>query len=200
MTINLDNYPEETSWEITDGNGFAVASGGPYGNRADGSTVEDVICLPAGCYDLTAYDAYGDGLCCAYGAGSYSLEDAAGNVLASGDVFGFTEVSSFCVNIGARTPGGLMVSGKTTRSEAVRRLACFPNPARELLNVRYDSKEARQIQLIVSDLLGRTVEQFTWALQEGENQVQADISRLLPGTYLLQVVGEQQAVRFVVAR
>lgn len=97
LTIVLDNYPEETSWEVRDGAGTAVASGGTYGAYADGATVTESICLPDGCYTFTIFDSYGDGMCCAYGNGSYSLTDAGGTVLASGGQFGASEASSICV-------------------------------------------------------------------------------------------------------
>ncbi len=102
VTINLDNYPEETSWSITDSSGNTVASGGTYGNQADGSTVTETLCLNDGCYDFTINDAYGDGICCGYGNGSYSVTGVAGS-LASGGEFGTSETTNFCLS-GAPTP------------------------------------------------------------------------------------------------
>ena len=100
VTINLDNYPEETTWEITDAGGSVVASGGPYGSQPDGSTVSSDWCLVDGCYDFTIFDSYGDGICCAYGNGSYSVTDGGGNVLASGGTFGSSETTNFCLSSG----------------------------------------------------------------------------------------------------
>ncbi|KAA3628519.1 MAG: T9SS C-terminal target domain-containing protein [Bacteroidetes bacterium] len=96
ITINLDNYPEETSWTVTDSNGGTVASGGTYGSQPDGSTVVEVLCLVDGCYDFNIFDSYGDGICCAYGNGSYTVTDAGGNTLASGGNFGSSESTNFC--------------------------------------------------------------------------------------------------------
>ena len=73
LIMDLDDYPEETSWEILDGGDNVVASGGPY--SASGITTE-AICLPNGTYTLWVYDAYGDG------TGAISLEFD-GNVLFS---------------------------------------------------------------------------------------------------------------------
>ena len=99
VTINLDNYPEETSWAITDAAGNTVASGGTYGGQADGSTVTETLCLNDGCYDFTITDAYGDGICCAYGNGSYAVTGAA-STLASGAEFGANETTNFCLGGG----------------------------------------------------------------------------------------------------
>lgn len=97
LTILLDNYPEETSWEIKSGSTI-LASGGTYGSQPDGSTVVEVACLPDGCYDFVIYDSYGDGICCSYGVGNYQLvADSDGSVLASGGAFGSSETTNFCV-------------------------------------------------------------------------------------------------------
>ena len=62
----------------------------------------ETTCLPEGCYDLTVNDSFGDGICCAYGDGSYTLEVAGTTVTTGGD-FGSTQTTSFCT--GADIPG-----------------------------------------------------------------------------------------------
>lgn len=97
LTIVLDNYPEETSWQVLDGT-TVLAAGGTYGSQPDGSTVIENICLPDGCFDFVINDAYGDGICCSYGSGSYVLRDDSDNsILASGGSFGSSETTNFCV-------------------------------------------------------------------------------------------------------
>jgi hypothetical protein len=97
LTIVLDNYPEETTWTITDAGNGTVASGGAYGSQSDGSTVIENICLNEGCYTLNFFDSFGDGICCAYGIGSYVLADANGGILVSGGEFLASESTPFCV-------------------------------------------------------------------------------------------------------
>jgi hypothetical protein len=99
ITITLDNYPEETSWQITNSGGSLIASGGTYGSQPDGSTVTITECLVDGCYDFTINDAYGDGICCAYGNGSYSVTSG-GSTLASGGAFSSSEITNFCLGGG----------------------------------------------------------------------------------------------------
>jgi hypothetical protein len=94
LTINLDNYPGETTWTVVNSSGTTVASGGSYSGA--GSTITEDLCLPNGCYDFTIFDSYGDGICCSYGNGSYSLTDGS-TVLASGGSFGNSEATNFCV-------------------------------------------------------------------------------------------------------
>jgi|AntRauTorckE5430_2_1112549.scaffolds.fasta_scaffold00452_2 hypothetical protein len=93
VTLNIvaDNYGSETTWTLTGPSG-TVASGGPYTNN---STNSETFCLPDGCYDFTINDAYGDGICCTYGNGSYTL--SGGGVSESGGSFGNTETKNFCI-------------------------------------------------------------------------------------------------------
>lgn len=98
MTLNFDNYPSETSWQIT-GGGTVFASGGTYGSAPRMSTLNITECLPEGCYTVTVFDSYGDGLCCGYGEGSYFVTDEYGNELASGASFGSSSSGNFCVAI-----------------------------------------------------------------------------------------------------
>ena len=98
MTLNFDNYPSETSWEIV-GSGEVVASGGTYGSQPQMSTLNITQCLPEGCYTVTVFDSYGDGLCCQYGEGSYVVTDEYGNELASGASFNSTSSGNFCISI-----------------------------------------------------------------------------------------------------
>lgn len=98
LVIVLDNYPEETTWDVRDGSNNIVAIGGPYGQFPDGSTVTEDICIPDGCFNFIIYDAFGDGICCGFGNGSYTLtEDGTGTTLASGGSFGSSESTNFCV-------------------------------------------------------------------------------------------------------
>ena len=99
VSITLDNYPVETSWTIKDASGTTVASGGTYGGEANGSTVDIEACLVDGCYDFTINDSYGDGICCSYGSGSYTVTSD-GSTLASGGAFGSSETTNICVGGG----------------------------------------------------------------------------------------------------
>ncbi|MFH2095978.1 MAG: hypothetical protein ABIJ16_09755, partial [Bacteroidota bacterium] len=72
IVITTDQYGGETTWELIDANTTTVvASGGPY---AANTTYNIALCvMAADCFDFTIYDAYGDGICCAYGNGNYEV-------------------------------------------------------------------------------------------------------------------------------
>ncbi len=123
ISITFDNYPEETSWTITNSNGATVAFGGTYANQADGSTLTISECLPNGCYDFAISDVFGDGICCSYGNGSYTVTGG-GSTLASGGSFTSSETTNFCVGStppppppppppSCDTPNGLGTTGVT---------------------------------------------------------------------------------------
>lgn len=102
VSITFDNYPEETAWTLTNSNNQTVASGSYSSANPDGSSVTEDLCLPDGCYTFTITDAYGDGICCAYGNGSYSVSGPSGS-LASGGSFASSEATQFCLG-GAPAP------------------------------------------------------------------------------------------------
>ncbi|MDG1332032.1 MAG: hypothetical protein P8P74_06870 [Crocinitomicaceae bacterium] len=91
VTINTDDYGAESTWNfVNQATGSIVASGGPY---ADNATIVANLCLPIDCYDFNMFDSFGDGMCCAYGIGSYSVTDATSTVVASGGSFGFSQTT-----------------------------------------------------------------------------------------------------------
>jgi len=67
INITPDNYPTETSWELR------LAP--PLNTLiAQGTTNDTTFCYNAGsCMVFTIFDSYGDGICCGYGNGSYSV-------------------------------------------------------------------------------------------------------------------------------
>lgn len=94
VIILTDNYPGETTWTVTDAAGAVVASGGPY--AATGTEYVEQICVDGGCYTFTIFDSWGDGICCAYGVGDYSVTSN-GTILASGGEFASSEATDVCL-------------------------------------------------------------------------------------------------------
>jgi hypothetical protein len=112
LSLTTDNYGFETAWRIVDENSVTIAEGGnlsviPGGARtaqatdngayASNTTITQTFCLADGCYDFIIYDDYGDGICCDYGNGSFSITDNSdASVLASGGTFGNSITQQFC--------------------------------------------------------------------------------------------------------
>jgi len=84
VSITPDDYPQEISWTLKSINGNIIAAGDSLG---------DTICVPGGsCVVFEIMDAARDGLCCAFGQGSYSVY-LNGNLVATGGQFTSNEIS-----------------------------------------------------------------------------------------------------------
>lgn len=66
-------------------------------------------------------------------------------------------------------------------------LNVFPNPAGELLNVRFEATDRDMVNMIVHDLSGRQVLSSREASTPGMNALPIDVSMLEPGMYILTV-------------
>lgn len=99
LNITFDDYPEETSWVLTNSNNTVLASSNGYNGQGDGSNISVTdICGDLDCLTFTIYDTYSDGICCGFGTGSYELiNDLDGSVVASGGEFDFAESTTFCI-------------------------------------------------------------------------------------------------------
>lgn len=102
VVIRTDNYPAETSWEITDQQGNVVAAGGGYSQTSTIITMP--TCLAEGCYTFTIFDSYGDGLCCDWGIGYYELYSPLGDLMGEGAEFDFEESVQFCLPFSVEEP------------------------------------------------------------------------------------------------
>ena len=78
MTLVTDRYASETTYELVNTlTDEVLASGGPWSDlSANGTTVRTIAPVDVdgtGCYAFYVYDAYGDGICCAYGSGYFEV-------------------------------------------------------------------------------------------------------------------------------
>ncbi|MBL7964710.1 MAG: T9SS type A sorting domain-containing protein [Flavobacteriales bacterium] len=111
VVIRTDNFGGQIGWDIIDGFGFPVASGGlstfptvPYGNN---TTYIENFCLSTtfgNCYSMFLYDINGDGMCCANGSGSWELRDWNNNLILR-DLFASTPDGSASPTWAPSSPG-----------------------------------------------------------------------------------------------
>lgn len=114
LTINTDGYGEDTGWELRDGSNNILYSE-PNNTYGDNATYNIDMCVPDNaCYTFTIFDAYGDGLCCSQGQGSYIVKDEHGLELASGGQFTNQESTNFCLPIPAILPQASFSGNNTT--------------------------------------------------------------------------------------
>ena len=96
LTVNLqtDNYGSETSWEVKHVGGGKQLQGSGYESN---KVYNEELCLQpnsSGQCEFTIKDAYGDGMCCSYGTGSYEVKLYNTQVVEGGD-FGSSESKTF---------------------------------------------------------------------------------------------------------
>ena len=173
LEILLDDYGSEISWEIKR-LGTVIYTGGPYNDGTDGELVTVDLCLEQGCYIFTIDDSYGDGLCCEYGEGNWSIYDGQGDVISYSDgAFGDSETDQFCtdessINIIDYTSSGLI----------------YPNPADEIMNIDFPKLEGR---IFISDITGRTMMDVTF---DREPNTTIDVSAWTEGLYIVTWMGK----------
>ena len=173
IDIIIDDYGSETTWEINDGAGNILYTGGPYSDGNDGTLESTVVCLGMDeCYNFVIYDSYGDGICCAYGNGSYAV-NYNGSVYASGGTFGDEETTNFCVTLGLNEND---LSG----------VRLYPNPTTGVITVDLSKTELINASLKVTNTLGKIVTQR----QISKAISQIDLSKEANGLYLVEIVTE----------
>jgi len=114
LNLTLDDFPNETTWEITDATGAVLAAGGPY--LQPNALITEEICLSeSDCYTFTIFDSIEDGICCGYGIGSYNLTNAAGEELVVSDgQFAASEVTDFCPILTCMLGANISISAAST--------------------------------------------------------------------------------------
>lgn len=131
-------------------------------------------------------DAYGDGMCCTYGNGSYTLTDNSnGAVLANGGSYTSSDATSFC--LGGATN---RYDTATSNYEATVGFDLYPNPAKNNLHITMFGAESQSYEIYNS--LGQIV-------LKGAYSETIDISNLKQGLYIYKIfIGEKSKTkRFV---
>ncbi|MBM3916861.1 MAG: T9SS type A sorting domain-containing protein [Sphingomonadales bacterium] len=179
--ITTDYYASETAWTIKNSAGATVAQGG--GNWADlttgqpGTTVQApqlVTLNPSQCYTFEITDTYGDGICCAYGNGSYTLKDANGTTIAQGGEFASVDTRAF-------KTGTLGMDELATIAMNV-----YPNPASSTVNVSFEATN-NNYAVALMDLQGRVIAAKNLENLNGTQVVSFSTENVAKGSYIVSI-------------
>ncbi len=206
LKIRTDNYGEETYWEVRDELGSVLEHGGnqdvgPNGGGAfplgtpigPGSypnlaLIRDTLNLPAsGCYSIHFSDAYGDGICCDFGAGYYKLYnlDSPGTPIITGGEF---------EDYSRRAFGAGTLSSTHYLAQQVD-VQLFPNPASDFLNIEVEANASVEISGQIFNALGQLQHRFSTEKPAfAGNEWQVPVSDWPAGIYFLQLKIDRGAV------
>lgn len=183
VTVNIttDYYASETSWTIKNSSGTTVASGGGNWQDATGQQATQTVQTPVQvtlsanqCYDFEILDAYGDGICCQYGNGAYSVTDATGATLLSGGEFGDSEKKPF-------KTGALGIN-----EENFAAMNVYPNPATDAINVSFEAANA-DYSVDVLDIQGRVIASQVVNNVNGTQVVSFATENMAKGNYIVRI-------------
>jgi hypothetical protein len=176
LILRTDNLPQETTWDVKNSLGVAVASGGPY--TVPNHITQLAITLPqADCYAFTIYDAGGNGICCAHGTGVYEISSG-GTIIKQGGQFGFSDQTEFLMQAPTSVAG-------TNSFDA---LNVFPNPFDGLAKVSFYLNSNSQVTMNLYTAFGQLVNSRSLGNQTaGQHETLLDGSNLKPGMYILQL-------------
>lgn len=185
LELVFDQYPAETSWEISDVDELVIESGNGY-KYQDGDLNLSVY-LPVGCYFFTVFDSYDDGMCCTYGDGSYTFSQNS-VVLASGGSFESSETTEFCISYYETESQESAVNEveETSSTQSISEntaIKLYPNHTSTsfVIETKYTSES--QSTYSIRDMSGKTLVTETIT----DNKTRVDVSEFSAGMYLVNV-------------
>jgi len=148
LELLTDNFAEETSWEFRDSSNAIIASGGPYTRTVhDNTTFQESFNVSLGeCYTFEIFDTEGDGICCGFGNGAYSLKTDDNSIIFEGGAFGSSEATE--MNI--KAPLGV------NDEFLERNITLFPNPTSGAVQVKV-KEWISDLKYEVYNILGQTI-------------------------------------------
>ncbi|HAD11436.1 MAG TPA: hypothetical protein DCF33_03255 [Saprospirales bacterium] len=211
LKIKTDSYGEETYWEVRDDFGTVLEFGGnkevgplgggafplgaPIGPGAYPSLtiIRDTLHLPEnGCYSIHISDAYGDGMCCDFGAGYYRMYnlDNPNNPVISGGEFDDYARRAFGAGVLSATQEALMPVS----------LELFPNPATDLLHIAWETSSSLPVQLRIYNGIGQLQHETTESA--AMQQWNLNVAQWPQGVYFLYLTqgGQIRTTAFMVGK
>lgn len=185
LALKLDNYPNETTWEVLNSSGDVIYSGGPYSNPNQ-YLIESFVLNDIDCYTFVIYDAGGDGLT---GLGSYKLVHQGSTIFAEGKDFGFEDHVQF----------GIGLVG-VDEQPLVNHFLISPNPVDNETNISFTLETSEDVQMKVFNTVGKIVyETKLQSYSSGNHTINFFRDKLETGLYFIQLsIGEKLLTKKVI--
>lgn len=177
MSLTLDDWPAETSWQFLDSNDAVLYSGGPYieGNDDFSVKTESFSINTNQCYSFIISDSYGDGICCFSGDGFYELKSSDNTLLATNGNFGFGAKDNFFNG----TLGINKFSAET--------ISLFPNPSSSAITIKSKSLPD---SYSIYNTLGQVLRQ---AQIKTDSDLNINIENLTDGMYFIKLTKDNSS-------
>ncbi|WP_298895382.1 T9SS type A sorting domain-containing protein [uncultured Psychroserpens sp.] len=148
LTLVTDDWPAETSWNLKDSSGTILYSSPTYIEGTDDfqTFTENFVVTANECYTFEMIDGYGDGICCASGAGSYTLTTLEGSTIVTGGAYGFGEITYMSNN-------ALSVDDYFDNNT----MSVYPNPTKDILNIKLANTNDLPDTYTIYNVLGQTI-------------------------------------------
>ena len=170
LSLQLDDFPEETTWEFTNDAGEILYSGGPYTEST--LITENFELIENDCYTFTIFDEFGDGICCGFGQGSFELVTQSGETIYQGGDFEAEDSVTFNNHI-------VLSSEDFDWSNQIE---IFPNPARSHFFIRNNS--SNEVDISLYSVSGKKIAQEKL---KGDSK-RIDTDGLAKGVYLVRLI------------
>ena len=192
LILTPDDYPAESSFDIVDQLTNEIIYAGDFVDNLGNLITTHEFCVKfSTCYTLRFYDSIGDGICCSYGNGNYTLLDSDGDVLVfNNGIFQTITQDDFCINSGITSTENLAV---------IDEVKVYPNPVSDQLTVEFGNRfnGTNDIIIEVYDHLGRILNSYDTKFVRGPLNVPfIDYSS---GMYLVKVRNDkyQQTMKVI---
>ncbi|WP_299278469.1 T9SS type A sorting domain-containing protein [uncultured Psychroserpens sp.] len=175
LTLVTDDWPAETSWNLKDSNGIALYSSPTYTEGIDDfqTFTENFVVATNECYTFEIIDSYGDGICCASGAGSYTLTTLEGSTIITGGAYGSGELTYMANN-------ALSVDDYFDNNK----VSVYPNPTTNVLNIELANTNNLPDAYTIYNVLGQVV--TTKAIAQMDD-LRIPTERFSEGVYYLKI-------------
>jgi hypothetical protein len=175
LFIKTDNNPEETTWELKNGIGEVIQSGGPY-DQAMHLYIVDFNITENDCYSFTIYDAGGNGF--TLSASKYYIIYGTGQIFITNNDFGYKEETQFGV--------GLVGVENNLLHDNIK---IFPNPVSHEAFIMYETSSPSSIQMKMFDTEGKLVMTYSEKNQNpGVHSIRINANDFANGIYFVNLL------------
>ena len=172
LNLRTDNYAYENAWTLKNSANQIIYQAS---NLSDATTYRiELDNLENDCYKFEITDSYGDGICCSYGNGSYSLTLPDGTVLKEGGQFGDSESTIFKIE-----------KTLNTTDISAKEIAIYPNPTNDIVTLSVPNKDGN-FTFEVYSTIGQLLK-----VGKGKGDEKLNMKTFGKGTYVIKIKTEK---------